>query len=207
MMTLPISFGPDVAPLTVTSWDSITANSVELFLSCNTLCQISSNSDFLIVRSIFGRLCAQRAQTVPYRAGTRHLTSNATNLARATEPRQRGSRPIRVTVTSARLGRIGIELQGSHQAQPQQFESMSRRSDSPGGCPGAVVARLGGERATTAPGGWLQSGRPEPARQLPSLSSIMLWAIQEDQIPQVPHTSRQFPRSPIAYLSNITDNQ
>ena len=69
MMTLPILFGPDVAPLTLTSCDSITANSVELFLSCNTQCQISSNSDVLIVRSIFGRLCAQRAQTVPYRAG------------------------------------------------------------------------------------------------------------------------------------------
>jgi len=95
MMTLPISFGPDVAPLTVTSWDSITANSVELFLSCNTLCQISSNSDFLIVRSIYGRLCAQRAQTVPYRAGP--------GIWRQTRP----TWPARPSPANAGLGPFG----------------------------------------------------------------------------------------------------
>ena len=47
MMTLPTSFSPDVALITVASCDSTAATVPKLFLRCNTLCQKSRCQKFL----------------------------------------------------------------------------------------------------------------------------------------------------------------
>ena len=106
MMTLPTSFDPDVAPLTVMSCDSIACNSVQLFLSCNTLCQASSNQKFLdTFAGLWAALCPAGTDRALSR-GVWRLTSNPTFPARTTEPRQLNTAPPARAV-NAGLGPFG----------------------------------------------------------------------------------------------------